>query len=166
MKNTLGMYEDKIIQLIKTLFERNYEVCLMSFCKAQKDEEAIEDILNKCDEKIKSKIQKYYYDGNMQEALNIIADSQIVVGSRFHANILGLIFGKKIIPVLYSDKTKHVLEDLQIPVKSIDIRNLDEANIDEILNHNLNINYDVEKQRENSKMHFTKLDEVLEVNKK
>lgn len=155
------IYEEKMIELIKLLQEKGYEICLMSFCKMEKDEEAIESILAQCDEKTKSNIETYYYNGNVEEALNLLGDSQVIVGSRFHANILGLLLGKAIIPVLYSDKTKHVLEDMKIETKMIDIRTIENFDINTITEEDLEKHFDVEKQKKDANKHFEKLDEVL-----
>jgi len=154
-------YEEKIIELIKFLQEKEYEICLMSFCKKEKDEEAIEKILKKCPVNLKEKIQTYYYRGNVEEALNIIGDSKLVIGSRFHANIIGMVLGKAIIPILYSDKTKHVIEDMGVDVKMMDIRDMDKFNIKEITEEDLNNVIDVTKQKEESKLQFEKLDMFL-----
>lgn len=151
-------YEQKMVELIGLLISKGYEVCLMSFCKMEKDEEAIESILEKCDEKTRKKVETYCYNGNVQEALDVLGDSQVIVGGRFHANILGLVLGKAIIPVLYSDKTKHVLEDMQIDTKIIDIRNLSEFDINTITDEDLNKHFNIEKQRKDAERHFEKLD--------
>ena len=87
-------------------------------------------------------------NGNIEEALNTIADSQLVVGGRFHANIIGLCLGKSILPVLYSDKTLHVLEDMQINTPIIDIRKLENFNIESIKDEDLTRHYNIEKQKE------------------
>ena len=154
-------YEKKMIELIKFLLKRNYDICLMSFCKNEKDEEAIESILHRCDEETRTKIETYYYRGNIEEALNVIGNSSLVVGSRFHANILGMIMGKSIIPVIYSDKTKHVLEDMKINIKTIDIKNIKEFDINSISQEDLTKVIDVSKEKEESEKHFEKLDEIL-----
>lgn len=154
-------YEKKMIELIEFLLQKGYEVCLMSFCKEEKDEEAIELILEHCDESIRSKIETYYYNGNIEEALNVMGDSQIIIGSRFHANIIGLLLGKTVIPVLYSDKTKHVLEDMQIQPKIIDIRKLEEFEVSAISEEDLNYHIDITKQKEDAQSHFEKLDKQL-----
>lgn len=154
-------YEEKMIELIEFLQKKGYEICLMSFCELEKDEEAIESILSKCKEETKQNIETYYYKGNMEEALNILGDCQIIIGSRFHANIIGLLLGKTILPVLYSDKTKHVLEDMKIETKMIDIRNIENFDVNSITEEDLETHFEVEKQKEDAKRHFEKLDEVL-----
>ena len=151
-------YEEKMLELITFLIKKEYEICLMSFCKKENDEEEIEKIYNQIPENQKKKVEKYYYNGNIEEALNTIADSQLVVGGRFHANIIGLCLGKSILPVLYSDKTLHVLEDMQINTPIIDIRKLENFNIESIKDEDLTRHYDIEKQKEDAQRHFEKLD--------
>lgn len=121
-------YEKKIVELIYFFKKKGYEVCLMSYCQIERDEEAINSIISKC----KEEVETYYYRGNIEEALEVMNDCQIVVGSRFHANILGLVLGKTIIPIGYSDKTKNALLDLGYKGKIIDIRNIDKFNVEEL----------------------------------
>ena len=61
-------------------------------------------------------------------------------------------------PVLYSDKTLHVLEDMQINTPIIDIRNLESFDIKSITDDDLTRHYDVEKQKEDAQRHFERLD--------
>ena len=55
-------YEEKMLELIEFLIKKDYEICLMSFCKAEHDEEAIERIYTKIPEEQKQNIEKYYYN--------------------------------------------------------------------------------------------------------
>lgn len=88
-------YEKKIIEISEYFIRKGYEVIMMSFCKFEGDELAIESIYSKCNDDLEQKLKKYYYRGNIEEALNVMANCQIIVGTRFHANILGLLLGKK-----------------------------------------------------------------------
>lgn len=151
-------YENAMLQLIQMFIEKEYEVVLMSFCKMEHDEEEIENILNMMNEEQRKKVECYYYNGNIEEALNVLADSQVVVGGRFHANILGLLLGKSIVPVLYSDKTLNVLKDMDINAPIIDIRNLQEFNVKNITDEDLSKIYNIEKQKVDAQRHFEKLD--------
>lgn len=151
-------YENVMLQLIQMFMKKEYEVMLMSFCKMEHDEEEIQNILNKMDEEQRKKIETYYYNGNIEEAMNVLADSQVIVGGRFHANILGLLLSKSIIPVLYSDKTLNVLKDMNIDAPVIDIRNLKDFDISSITDADLNKVYNVEKEKIDAQRHFEKLD--------
>lgn len=154
-------YENKMIELIKFLDGKGYEICLMSFCKFENDEQEIENIINKLPKTYRDKVERYCYNGNIEQALNVLGDCQLIIGGRFHANILGLVLGKSILPVLYSDKTLHVLQDMEINVPIIDIRKLDEFDVKSLTDEQLNTHFDVEKQKKDAQRHFEKLDILL-----
>ena len=158
-----SVYEDKIVDLINYFDNKGYIVTLMSFCKHEGDEDAILSILSKIsDMQLRDKINTYFYNGNIKEALNVIGDSHIVVGSRFHANILGFVMNKTVIPIAYSDKTINVLNDCNFKGKMIDIREIDNFDISELNDADLNYKLDISKQIEDANHHFEKLDLVLE----
>ncbi len=156
-------YDAEYIQTMASLTDhfvsKGYKVTLMSFCEFEGDTEAIDEILSNT--KHKDCVYRYDYQGNIREALQVLASSSIVVGSRFHANVLGLLMGKTIIPFIYSDKTKNVLEDLGFNGLTVDIRKLNEFSFDMLNQENLNYHLDVSKARLSAEKHFAKLDERL-----
>ena len=151
-------YENMIKEMIQFFVDNGYKVGLMSFCKRENDEIAIERILNSINEDIKQKVEKYFYDGNVEEALDYIAQSQIVVGTRFHANILGLLLGKTVIPVIYSNKTTEFLKDIQFEGKVIDIKGDCKFNL---TLEDLKYKKDVTKEIEKAQEQFKALDKLL-----
>lgn len=157
------IYNKKINELIEFFINKNFSVTLMSFSQVQGDEKVIEDIVK--NSKYKNQIKKYYYRGNIEEALNIIGDSKIVVGTRFHANILGMIMGKTVIPIAYSNKTVNVLKDMNFKGKYFDLNDIENFDIKKITDADLNYIHDVSYEKQNAWKHFEKLDEVLGVNK-
>ena len=151
-------YENMIKEMIKFFIENGYKVALMSFCKRENDEIAIERILNNLDENTKQQVQKYFYDGNVEETLNYIAQSQIIVGTRFHANILGLLLGKTVIPIIYSNKTSEFLKDIKFEGKTIDIKGDCKFNLtSEDLKYKKYVTKEIEKAQEQ----FKALDKLL-----
>ena len=150
-------YLSKMAQLAENFVERGYEVCCMSFCKAQKDEEAIEEIRRRC----KVSIDTYYYRGNHKEALQMIADCEVVIGTRFHANVLGFLFHKAVIPIVYSKKTSNMLEDLNFQGKSISLNEIDKFEAEEITEQDLQYRLEIDKIKERAEEQFMKLDKVL-----
>lgn len=155
------IYDKTIINLTKLLIEKGYEITYMSFCKNQNDEVAIKRIISKCDENIKNKIDTYFYDGNIKEALNVLGDSKIIVGSRFHANIIGLLLGKTVIPVIYSEKTINTLKDMDFKGKIIDIKQMDNFDFNNITEEDLNYHLDVSKQIEEAKRPLKVIDKLF-----
>lgn len=157
-------YEQKIIDFIKFFSEKDYKIILMSFCKSEGDEEAIKSILSKVDKKYKNNISQFMYDGNIDEALDVIAKSKIVVGTRFHANILGMLFNKVVIPISYNHKTINTLKDLNFKGKYMDINNMDDFNVYDLTDEDLKYICDVSEQRKDAENHFKELDKILEKN--
>lgn len=156
-------YKKLIHKIINYFDEMDYNIVLMSFCKHEGDEKIINEIIR---ENGKKNIEKYFYDGNIEEALEVIQKANIVVGTRFHANILGLIYKKCIIPIAYSDKTLNVLKDLGFSGVIFDIRKLNLNDFDKNMKDlDLNNVLNVDEAIQESNLHFTKLDEVLEVKK-
>lgn len=156
-------YENKLIELIKYFINKDYEIVLMSFCKAEQDEEAIQSLLSHCDDNLKSKIDTYFYNGNVEEALNVLGDSEIIVGTRLHANILGMILGKTILPIAYSSKTINILEDMGYTGKIIDMNKIQEFQVNQLDDNDLKYKLDVSFQKKDADRQFEKLDKVLGV---
>lgn len=150
-------YENLILNFINYFSKLNYKIVLMSFCKIQGDENAVNRILNKAS----IKCEKYFYNGNINEALNIIADSSVVIGTRFHANILGILMNKRIIPISYSQKTNNVLKDLGYQGKIIDLQSIENIDINSLYLNDFEYQIDLNKIKNEANLQFEKLDEVL-----
>lgn len=81
-------YYDGIKRIALFLIDKGLKILFFSFCKYEGDLSAIEEILQ--DKRIAENASFYSYEGDVDEALNIISKSGIVVATRFHAMILGL----------------------------------------------------------------------------
>lgn len=154
-------YEKKICEMINFFNSLNYEIVLMSFCKAEKDECTINSILSRIKSNSKKTVKKYFYDGNINEALKVIASCKIVVGSRFHANIIGLLFDKVVIPIAYSDKTVNILKDMNFKGKIFDIRRMNLFDVKSLSDADLNYKLDISYQKKDSENQFLMLDKFL-----
>ena len=128
----------------------------MSFCKYEGDEKAIDSIISKV-----NNVEKYYYNGDLNGALGLLGESDIIVGSRFHANILGLVMNKTIIPIAYSDKTINTLNDINFKGRILDIRNIDEFDVSTLSDLDLNYKLNIDKYRKEAEKHFKELDRFL-----
>jgi len=165
--NKLSSYDDvyirKIVQIIEGYLKEDYEIVLSSFCKHEGDENAIERIITNCNPILRDKIKVLNYSGtNADEVSVAIAESEAVIASRFHAVILGIAADKPVFPIVYSDKTIHVLEDMDFKGEYADIRNLNGLKFNTIQqNLSRKSEYPIEELRVSAQKHFEKLDEVL-----
>lgn len=153
-----SVYIDKIIELIKFFEKKKYEVLLMSFSQVQGDEHVIDEIKSKYNSE---NIESYFYRGNINEALNILGDSEIIVGTRFHANILGMLMGKTVIPIAYSNKTVNILEDMNYKGLYFNLNNIKDFEINRITEDCLNYKQDISHEKIESEKQFLGLDKVF-----
>lgn len=150
-------YIEKMAEIADSYMRDGYKVLFVSFCKAENDMVAIQQV---CDKLSHWQENRNYsvleYDGyNSQEILLEIVESEYIVASRFHAVILGILAGKPVLPVIYSDKTKNVLNDISINSTYLDIRKI----TDNIENDYMNVSSDViEVIKIKAENHFVKLD--------
>lgn len=156
-----NQYYNKIKDISIGIIEKGYKVKLLSFCKDEGDEEAIENILKILPKKYINNTSKYFYNGNIDEILKIISESNSIIATRFHAMILGLVYKKNIFPILYSDKMKNVINDLDSNLNYIEIRELNKMGNNEILGFIDKNPINIDKEKINAKNHFLKLDKHL-----
>ncbi len=151
-------YVANMVELIRWLRGEGREIVLASFCREEGDEDGIRQILDALGQK--EGIRILCYDGtNREEMLIAIAESSLVVGTRFHSIILALAAGKPVLPVIYSDKTKHVLTDIGFGGSVIDLRGEDIWLTVEDYTWSLGINGDSLKS--DASEHFRKLDSLI-----
>lgn len=157
LKPFLEGYERKLAEIIDRYSSCDYEVVLSSFCKAEGDEESVGRVLNMTHG---GNVHICRYDGNIDEVLRQISSSEVVIGTRFHAIILGLVFEKKVLPIIYSEKTRNTLNDIGFNGKLIamhEVSKLDASKLEDYLTK-----YDgIDRLRKEAKGHFSQLDEFL-----
>ena len=149
-------YESKIAEIADYYSANGYEVVLMSFCKVEGDENAVKSIISKT----KNKISAFFYDGNIDKALNEISSSELVIGTRFHSVVLGFVFNKRVLPVIYSNKTVNMLDDLKYSGEFIgieDISSIDNYNLDNMFGCLENL----DNIKDESRNHFYVLEKFL-----
>lgn len=163
--NVLGEFQsqniDYIVSLVRQAVSLGYEVTLGAFCTKEGDMDAVNEVVGIVNDS--ERIRVCSYDGtNSDIMLQAISDSDFVIASRFHAAVLGFAAGKPVLPVIYSDKTKHVLEDAGFSGVSVDLRKLVSVNLDELIKHADDQKLcNIEELRQASLGHFQKLDKVF-----
>jgi len=147
--------------LIQNYLDTGHTVVLSSFCKTEGDEKGIEKILNFMGVHDHPGIRILNYNGtNSDEIVTSIAESEMVVATRFHATILALSAGRPVLPIIYSDKTAHVLNDLGYKGITVDIRKNNWVTFTEA-EQNKNIETPVDILKEKAQQHFAVLEQRI-----
>lgn len=162
--NSIVEKYDKMIAAFATKLltdDQESSVILMSFCQKEGDETACKRIFSRLSYAIKKRTTIYSYRGDIDGALQTLASARAIVGSRFHANILGMVFGKKILPIAYSDKTINILTDMKYTGPVVDIRAIDKFDLMGIDFQDIDI-LNIAPLRPLAEQQFRLLDTVLE----
>lgn len=125
-------YKKFMAKVAEAFIDKGYEVKFLSLCERQGDADAIREISDIIMDENKGRISQYNYQGNIEECVHIFEESEIVVGTRFHSIVLGWLKEKRVLPIIYDEKTQNVLDDVEYPVY-IGLDDLDKINLEDIL---------------------------------
>lgn len=160
-KMTNDEYLEKMSQMLTGFIEQGYHIMLASFCREEGDLDAANAIRDKISKK--QNVTIFDYEGvNRNQLLEEMCYSEYIIATRFHGTILGLTAGKSVFPIIYSDKTKYVLDDMGFQGVYADLRNPDSLSF-ENAKKNLESRYriDVSNLVKDAEKHFEKLDKFL-----
>jgi len=130
LKEYENVYINKMVEFTSLFLASGYEVYLMGFCEKEGDKKAVNKIAEKLDTAV---VKQYVYSGNITEALGLIQKSKYVIATRFHAMILGWVSGKRVLPIIYSDKITNVIQDVAFDEQYITIEGIDKVNVNEAI---------------------------------
>ncbi|WP_042199053.1 polysaccharide pyruvyl transferase family protein [Paenibacillus camerounensis] len=165
LKNRMHLFEhsnnyiDKMVEIVEFYEKKEYQVTLISFCKEEGDEEAINEIIKKSNS---NKIGKLFYDATeIENFLNQFASFEKIIACRFHSAILSYVFQNKFYPLIYSKKTSDTLMDYKLAnimtkIEDIQMLNLEQLEIDFDRKSTLNTTIS-----ENAENHFLKIDAYI-----
>jgi colanic acid/amylovoran biosynthesis protein len=119
---TLGsasdLYDLFLDQIIQRHYKDGYRIVLFDFCTEEGDGKAAEKIALRHNEK---NIETVHYNGELQAFLNCFLSMERLVVMRFHAMVLAAAHHIPFLPVVYSSKMSHVIEDLSLADSYIDL---------------------------------------------
>ena len=164
-ENSLSVYNEYYTStlscLLKHYLSDGYRLVLASFCKAEGDDRAIAQLLSAMSlGQDDPRVRILSYNGtNVEEITVAMAESEYVIATRFHAAILALAAGRPVFPIVYSDKTIHVLEDIGFTGKFADLRNMESISyVDSRVNLDAPQSLETGSLVEKAHEHFTMLD--------
>ncbi|MCM3665241.1 polysaccharide pyruvyl transferase family protein [Mesobacillus subterraneus] len=154
-------YNQKIIQLMEEYINLGYKIKLFSFCEKEGDLKIIKHIRNLMNEKYKNDIKIIEYDKDIDYFLNQFNTCETIVGTRFHSIILALVLGQSFFPLIYSDKTYNILEDLKMEKHGCYIKDISKVKVSEVTSASLVNRLSSNNLILNASSQFEKLDEFI-----
>lgn len=162
LKEYMSDYNQFIGGLTECFVDLGYHVVLCAFWERNGDLSAADKIRESLPQQIQKETSIANYCGiNLDHILKLVAESEYIVATRFHAMILGLSAKKKVLPIIYNQKLRTVLEDLSFDGAYCDITQLPD-DCSKIINE---ITYGIcDSKREQlarlSAGHFDRLNEI------
>lgn len=154
-------YFQQIAQLASQLIRKGYQLTLLAACKLEDDHLAIQAIVKQMPADLRKKIRSVIYEGNLPTIINIIASAHIVIASRFHAMIIGLLLEKHVFPISYSEKMTNVIHDLSQDLQYVTIQELNKVKLANILPLTEKTTKKYDEEIEDAQGHFLLLDQYL-----
>lgn len=118
-KYDISKYEDSYmafqIQMVRQMIQKGYQVSLLAFCPFQNDHEVTQRIYDALTGEEKTQAVCIRYDFDVFALLKEFEEAQAVVATRFHSAVIGMLCNCKVLPLIYDQKTRKTLEDMQYP---------------------------------------------------
>lgn len=128
-------YNESIAKTIDELVNEGYKVVIVSFCKIEGDEIAIDEILSILQDVTIEKVETYNYSSNINECLDLFLKARYILGTRYHAMIIGFLFNKITIPIIYNPKMTNVLIDMKYEGLQYNVEEIEYLNYKEIISY-------------------------------
>lgn len=106
-------YRNVIAKTICDLIKDQKAVTILSFCSLEGDLDFTESLLDQLPCEIRDRVQvaSYSFD-TKDQILDTLAQAEYIIGTRLHSVILGLVMGKKVLPIAYNSKISYILDDI------------------------------------------------------
>lgn len=165
LRPNLYAYQDDYVQAIRGIViqaaKDNRVVKLFSFCKNEGDDNAIKLVMSKIPLELHKMITPVYYEDDIMSFLGSFQEMEIMICTRFHSMILGLVFQQKIFPIVYGEKMKHVLKDIGYRNAFINIEDSKLLTYEDVLRNSLNDVTNIDNIRKRAQDQFKELDRLL-----
>lgn len=125
------VYEQFLTDMADNYLNQGGRVVICSFCEQEGDEIIARRLCETL--KMRSNVECILYKDDLGQILEEIQKSEEIIATRFHSLILGLISGRRVYPICYSDKSREVLADLGLKEYGINLSDLHGVKINQMV---------------------------------
>lgn len=123
-------YVESMASLCHDMISSGVTPFMVSFCAAQGDEHAADEVVSLLSNEDAARVQTIVYDGDLDKIIALFLRAKYVIGTRFHSIVMGLLAGALTLPIVYSVKTSSMLDDFgqpytgfqELPAKISDVK--------------------------------------------
>lgn len=155
LKPLKQQYLENTKSIIEHYQQKGFAVNLVSFCNTYGDNQITDELFQMLDNT--EYVHILNYTGNISECLAAISSSEFILATRFHAIVLGLVFGLRVLPISYSIKSENMLRSMNIWSPIYDYAAFCAAPVEMLLNSTID-NFVIDKTVNNQ---FDYLDKIL-----
>lgn len=162
-ENISNAYLNVLVKTVCDLVNSGKNVMLVGFCSFEGDGAFLHDLITALPDDVRQKISADNYTfQNKEQILSALSSAEYIIGTRLHSVILGLVMGKKVLPIAYNSKIHHILGDIgydQTIIELNEIEQYQENGLFELLE--LVKPFDVSSCTNSDDLQFEKLDKFL-----
>ncbi len=129
-------YYRLLTETVTRWLEDGGTVNLAAFCPYEGDMQAVQTVKNGIPEALRERVIETIYTSTAEAihgVLDALCRSSHVLATRFHAMVFGLTSGAAVVPICYSDKMDHVLEDIGFDGTVLSMKTITAVSTEELL---------------------------------
>lgn len=163
----LRKYEYSYLSALRHLccefLTKGYEINIISFCESEGDNYAARKLIDQLPAipNREDRVELLSYKNDLNTVLQRFEDAEFVIATRFHAMIVGWMLRKKVLPICYSGKMEHVLDDISYDGPVAKVWELDSEDVLTRLCDDITSPFPISSVQKDAERQFSKLDKFL-----
>ncbi|HLS59505.1 MAG TPA: polysaccharide pyruvyl transferase family protein [Virgibacillus sp.] len=133
LRDYTAAYHDKIVQLAEGYIEAGYHIKLFSFCENEGDLKGIRQIKDQVKPTYRSHITISNYHDDLPSFLDEFKRCETIIGTRFHAIILAMLYQQSFYPLIYSGKVSNLLQDVNMSSEGCLIQEIEKLDVKHVI---------------------------------
>lgn len=158
LQDNCESFENTIALISKQFMKENYQIVYL-LSNSEQDRPSYERIKNMIGE---DNSTCFSYDGDISSVFKLFSDAEICISTRLHPIELGLLYGLKVIPIIYDEKVSNMLDSINFTGDRYYYSDIKREDVKEIMRSIESYSFEIDDAIiTNANNQFIMLDEVL-----